>query len=219
MSAVQAEPASFRLTRTGAEWRDTDVDALRRTFDAQHCITLHGFIEPLLLAHIHRLSSAATFADCAHGDLATELRMEPGVCTGLLYFLVNDPDLFRLVEAIAGCGAIGSFVGRVYRRYPGVHFDSWHGDRTDPRRLVGMSVNLSDAPYEGGTFEIRDVTTARPIASLPNVVPGDAILFRLDDDLEHRVTPVRGTTPKTAFAGWFFGGVEYDPLPRRTHRA
>jgi 2OG-Fe(II) oxygenase superfamily len=220
VSRVSADPPSFRLTRTGAEWRETDAAALRRTFDAQHCVRLPGFLEPALLAQIRRLVSTSTFADCVHGDLASELRMEPGVCTGLLYFLVNDPQLFRLVEVVSGCAAIGSFVGRVYRRYPNKdHHDSWHGDLADSRRLVGMSVNLSEAEYEGGTFEIRDVETERLIATLPNTGFGDAILFRLDHTLEHQVSALRGDRPKTAFAGWFFTGVPYEPLAARTRPA
>jgi hypothetical protein len=32
---------------------------------------------------------------------------------------------------------------------------------------------------------------------------GDAIVFRIGGNLEHRVAPVRGAVPKIAFAGWF----------------
>ena len=32
---------------------------------------------------------------------------------------------------------------------------------------------------------------------------GDAIIFRLASHLQHRNTNVTGSTPKTAFAGWF----------------
>jgi hypothetical protein len=33
---------------------------------------------------------------------------------------------------------------------------------------------------------------------------GDAILFRISKDLEHRVTEVVGEVAKTAYAGWFY---------------
>ena len=32
---------------------------------------------------------------------------------------------------------------------------------------------------------------------------GDAIVFKLADNLQHRNTPLIGSVAKTAFAGWF----------------
>jgi hypothetical protein len=157
-----------------------------------------------------------TFREFAHGSIATELRLDDGIATGLLHFLTNDPRIFHLVESVSGCTGIRAFAGRVYRRFPGGHHhDDWHGD-VDGRRLVGMSVNLSADAYEGGVFEMRDGDTQRPLAALPNAGFGDAILFRLADHLEHRVSDVRGAFPKTAFAGWFFADLDFETVLRDT---
>ena len=172
-----------------------------------------GFLEPTLTDEIRAQIARGEFREFAHGSLATELRLEPGVCTGLLHFIVNDPSLFRLVESLSGSRGIRAFAGRVYRRFPGGrHYDNWHGDLADQRRLVGMSVNLSTEVYDGGVFELRDVETERPLASLANVGFGDAILFRLAHSIEHRVSDVTGACPKTAFAGWFFAGLDFDKV-------
>lgn len=199
----------IRLTRSGAVADDADLAVLRRTFAEQHCVRLIKLLEPALAASIQVQMARGRFREFAHGSVATELRLDEGVCTGLLHFLVNDPRLFRLVESISGCRGITAFAGRVYRRFPGVHHDSWHGDVADPRRLIGMSVNLSAEAYAGGVFEIRGVDAERPAAALANVGLGDAILFRLSPALEHRVTDVVGDAPKTAFAGWFFTGLDF----------
>ena len=205
MSVVSGEREAFRLTRTGPEWRDHDVSALRDTFNQQHCVKLPGFIEPSLLRHIHRLVASAAFAEFVHEGIASELQMAAGVCAGTLDFLVNDPRLFEFVRAVTGCASIRAFVGRVYRRCPDTgHHDSWHADTVN-QRLIGMSVNLSAVPYEGGVFEIREVGDERPIAALENIGLGDAIMFRIDPRLEHQVTRVVGASAKTAFAGWFVG--------------
>ena len=45
----------------------------------------------------------------------------------------------------------------------------------------------------------KQIVTCNP----DGYVIGDAILFGLSDDLEHRVGDVHGAFPKTAFAGWF----------------
>jgi 2-oxoglutarate-Fe(II)-dependent oxygenase superfamily protein len=215
VSAIAGAQPPFQLTRTGTACRTADVAALRRTFQQQHCIALPGFIEPVLLDRIHRLVSVSAFTEFAHDDLASELLMSDGGCSRVLNFLANDRHLFDFVRAISSCRPIRAFVGRVYRRCPNTdHHDSWHADLVH-HRLVGMSVNLSTEPYEGGTFELREAGAKAPIATLPNVGQGDAILFRIDPALEHRVTRVIGTVPKTAFAGWFVADEGREPKPGR----
>ena len=137
MSVVSGEREAFRLTRTGPEWRDHDVGALRDTFNRQHCVKLPGFIEAPLLRQVHRLVASAAFAEFVHEGIASELQMTAGVCTGVLDFLVNDPRLFEFVRAVTGCAPIRAFVGRVYRRCPGTaHHDSWHDD-LGRQRMIG----------------------------------------------------------------------------------
>jgi 2OG-Fe(II) oxygenase superfamily len=209
----------IQMTRRGAVSNDADLAALRHAFAQQQCARLNGFLEPALVDEIRIQIERGEFREFAHGSLATELRLETGICTGLLHFLTNEPQLFRLVESVSGCTGIRSFAGRVYRRFPGGrHYDNWHGDVADARRLIGMSVNLSTDVYEGGVFEIREVETERLLASLPNTGFGDAILFRLSDSLEHRVSDVRGAFPKTAFAGWFFADLDFDNVLRHIDR-
>jgi hypothetical protein len=205
MSVVSGEREAFRLTRTGSEGGTADLDALRDTFSRQHCVKLRGFIEPALLRRIHHLVDLAEFAEFVHEGIASELKMAAGICTGVLDFLVNDRRLFAFVREVTACPPIRGFAGRVYRRYPGTHHhDSWHDD-LGHHRLVGMSVNLSADVYQGGTFEIRRLNTDMVIAALPNVGLGDAILFRIAEGFEHQVSALRGSFPKTAFAGWFIG--------------
>lgn len=209
-------PPVIQVTRRGIVSNDADVATLHRAFAERHCAKLAGFLEPVVLDEVCAQIERGTFREFAHGSIATELRLEAGVCTGVLHFLTNDPRLFRLVESVSGCTGIRSFAGRVYRRHPGgQHHDDWHGD-ADGRRLVGMSVNLSTEVYDGGVFEIRDVDTQRPLATLPNVGFGDAILFQLSDAIEHRVSEVHGGSAKTAFAGWFFADLDFDKVLRDT---
>lgn len=88
------------------------------------------------------------------------------------------------------------------------HFDPWPADIgiTKEDRLVGMSINLSPRPYQGGVFRLRDESTGEILCELSNIGPGDAIFFRISRALKHMVTPLTETEPKTAFAGWFRSG-------------
>jgi hypothetical protein len=207
-------PPVIQLTRRGAFGDDTDLAALQRTFAERHCVKLRGFLEPSLLVEIRAQVERGTFIEFAHGAIATELRLETGVASGFLHFIANDPRLFRVVESICGCSGFRAFAGRVYRRFPGGrHYDNWHDD-VDGHRQIGMSVNLSADSYDGGVFEIRDRDSERVLASLPNVDFGDAILFRLSPGLEHHVSVLAGTRPKTAFAGWFYPNLDFEKVLR-----
>jgi hypothetical protein len=199
----------MQLTSRGAaaRWSAAEMAAPRAEFEARRCVRVTSFIEPRLLARIQAEVARAPFAHRAHGGISTERCMQPHACVGLLHFLVNDPAVFRFVERLTGANGLSHFIGRVYQMSAeSGHYDSWHSDIGNDHE-IGMSVNLG-GPYEGGVFQIRRTGSNEPLASLPNVGPGDAILFAIAEGLEHCVTPVRGAAPKTAFAGWF--GVTHD---------
>jgi hypothetical protein len=140
--------------------------------------------------------------------------MTSDVVLNLMHLLTNDPTFFQLIQRITGCGRIGCFTGRVYRMMQGCgHYDSWHDDVTEDRMLA-MSINLSSGTYSGGILQIRDSNSHRLIHQVANVGFGDGIIFRIASSLEHRVTLVDGTAPKTAFAGWFRSQTDFLSLLR-----
>lgn len=185
-----------------------DLQRLRVAFDRDHCIQLPGFFDPDLLALVRRLLDRAEFVPFSHTDLAgVELCLrQEAPAFALLHLVVNDPGLLAIVRALTGCSEIAGFAGRVYRMVPGAgHYDQWHSDAVEGR-LIGLSVNLSPKGYCGGLFQLRQSGSGRLDYEAANTGFGDAILFRIDPRLEHHITPVEGTVPKTAFAGWFKAG-------------
>jgi hypothetical protein len=191
--------------------------ALRDEFAARRCVRVISFFDRPLLARLQQQIEESTFVERVHGTIATELCMRKNACLGLLHFLVNDPAVFRFVEQISACEGLMVFLGRVYRmRADCGHYDAWHDD-VRPDRRIGMSVNLGTEPFEGGVFELRRAETEEPLAAIANVGPGDALLFAIDDELEHRVTLMHGSVAKTAFAGWFGTTRDYrDTVHQRT---
>ncbi|MBI3403225.1 MAG: 2OG-Fe(II) oxygenase [Acidobacteria bacterium] len=215
MNARGTDGPQLQLTRAGVRPLTADLTPLRDAFRRAHCVRLPALIAPDLLSRIQREVERGEFRAFDHDGIATELRLQSGVATGLLHVLVNDPQVYRFVEQITATAPVRSFLGRVYRRDANGHYDSWHSDLVQGRSL-GMSVNLSRQRYEGGVFELRETETGRVLASIANVGFGDAILFRLAPTLEHQVTPVRGVHPKTAFAGWFLPDDSYRAGRRAT---
>jgi hypothetical protein len=198
--------------RTGAP---AQLASLREQFDAYHAVIVPGLFGPALLAEVQGELERAPFTERDYDGLAGELALDESVAlVARLLFLVNDPELFRAVEAIAGSGPLARFDGRIYRRLAtATHYDNWHDDLHDPAHLVAMSVNLSVQDYAGGVLLVRCKGTERVLAELHNTGPGDAILFRVALELEHRVTSVTAGV-KTALAGWFAHSPPW-PLPAR----
>jgi hypothetical protein len=189
--------------------------------DARTRFTRHGYlklaavIEPDFLRKVTDALDRAEFYTRLHEGIGTELCASPSPLTGALELAFNDPVLFGLVDELTACGAIGCFEGRVYRMVPGEeHYDSWHSDVGEDR-LVALSVNLGREPANGGVLQIRRADSPAIVADVENPTPGDAVLFRIDPAYRHRVGPVLGANPRTAYAGWFRARPDYQTLLRQ----
>ena len=197
---------SLQQTRAGLSLPDArGEDALRATYAERACVTLPRFLDAPLLARLQARVARADWRELVHdvGELSTELLLLDDQVPGTLALLVQDPALIAFVERLTGCDPIGCFIGRVYRMDAGAgHHDVWHGD-DNGNRMVALSVNLSPDVYDGGVLELRERGSLRSLHRVANTGPGDAIRFRIDPALEHRVTDVSGPRSKIAYAGWF----------------
>jgi hypothetical protein len=193
----------LQLTRKGLVLHG-QLDVLRDRFATNHCVVLEKLLEPPLLEKVQRQIEAAAWHSSVFED-GTELTLDRDTMPAqLLRFLLNIPEFLNVIRNITGCVQISDFTGRVYRMEAGPqHQLSWHGDTIDRQRQVGFSMNLSTDVFRGGTFELRDRWSLAPLAQVNNTGFGDALLFRISDDLQHRVTQVENAVAKTACAGWF----------------
>jgi len=214
----------IQLTRRALICDETpsQITALRESFDSTHAIHLPGFLSGDLVDQVQHAIRSAAFYDRSHGnngDIGREECMADNSVLAMLVLLANDSRLLTLVRSITGCAPIGCFDGRVYRmRGAAGHFDRWHSD-TGVDRLIGMSVNLSESAYEGGRFELRSEDSDHVLWQIANTGPGDAVMFRISDDLVHRVTAVQGENARTAFAGWFQSRPDFLSLLRSSTAA
>jgi 2OG-Fe(II) oxygenase superfamily len=187
--------------------------SLREQFQRHHWFRIRGLVSEELLRRLAREIDSEEFQTQTHDTAHTELVMRTGRAANLLAFLTNDPGLFQLIREITGCDPISWYAGRIYRMLPGPeHAGHWHDDALDGRMLA-MTVNLGQAPYSGGILELREKSSEKVIDQVTNTGPGDALVFRVDPSLEHRVSAVEGDVPKTAFAGWFLSDEASDPTP------
>lgn len=121
----------------------------------------------------------------------------------ILNFYLNHKDVINMVRDISGIKEIKSFNGRVYKFENNKNsYDKWHNDM-DHGRLLGMSLNLSNKPYGGGDFILRDFTSKQIFKTVQHNQWGSAHFFNISNELEHKVNKVSGENPRIAFAGWF----------------
>jgi hypothetical protein len=202
--------ARIQLSRNGSHF-DRDpaaIAAAKHEFDATHVLKLPAFIDAALLAEVQKQVAVGTFHSKVHKASGVEMCMEPNAAVWLLRFLLVSGDVFRAIEAMTGASDLTSFFGRVYRLDPGTdQRHDWHDDLEDGRQL-GFSLNISMEPFDGGALQLRERNPERITATIYNNMPGDAVIFRLHENVQHQVHPITGTTPRTVFAGWFRSGAD-----------
>ena len=194
-----------RLTRSGFLHSQDAVPALRSEFLTEHCLCLPNLIDAEFGAFLRAKLDKAQFTARHYDTVGNEFRMIPNLVSGTLQFILNDETIFSWVRQVTGCSPIGCFQGRVYKMLPGAgHSFHWHDDcRHNLNRLITLSINLSPAPYDGGNLEIRRADSHKVVFRAPRLSWGDALMFPISPEFEHRVTPVQSGAPKIAFAGWF----------------
>jgi hypothetical protein len=204
------------LVQLGTSGVSTEADErqikLARTeFEGHGWIKLHSLLDENLLDSILMGVESGQFEDFVHpiGVPNRELFLKPCSVLKKLDFLFNNHLFFQIISRLTNCGPIGSFAGRVYRFIPDDrYFGAWHSDDTD-HRLLALSLNLSPRAYEGGQLEFRRSGQEEPSQSVSNSGLGDALLFQVSSKDEHRVTPISGEFPRTAFAGWFCSSPDF----------
>lgn len=194
----------LRIGRGGLAADARDVDRLRAEFATSQVVLLRGLLDPHLVHFILGRLEQSEWRVKIHPGIAEEHIAMDKQALHLLHFLSNMRQFRLVIQEITRSEPLSLFYGRVYRMIPALgHYDRWHNDVTTENRVLGMSLNLSPRGYRGGLFQLRQSGPGRILAEIANTGLGDALLFKLSKNLEHRVGDIEGDEPKTAFAGWF----------------
>ncbi|MBT5706294.1 MAG: 2OG-Fe(II) oxygenase [Verrucomicrobia bacterium] len=193
-----------------------EQEEIRQEFALRHCVFLKGFLSPALLGRIKGLIKNQEYYTRIDRDregkvFAREVTLKGSdPLANLMFLLLNQKDLFDLIENVTVLEKpMQYFRSRVYEFHPNPdHYDSWHDD-DEKGQTIGLSINLSPDPMEGGEFEIRSTSTQEVYKKVSGSCFGDAHIFRIGPEYEHRVLPVRGTNPRRSCAGWFCTQPDY----------
>jgi hypothetical protein len=198
--------AALSATRFAPLGSADELAALRGAFSRQRAVVLSDFLTDELRKMLGRLWRAATFAPQTLPGLGGRAIETPGRTADALCLMLARPQLYRWLEGLTGCAPLGGVTGDVAQLAAGSGDGLlWHDDRGEPDRRLAVTVNLGEAPHEGGVFELRRRATGEVVFRHAHRTSGEALIFEIAAGLEHRVLPVTGGGPRTAFAGWFLG--------------
>lgn len=198
------------------EGSQIEQEEIQSEFSLRHCVFLKGFLSATLLERIKGLIKNQDYHTRVDHDtegkvFARELTLDDSdPLANLMFLLLNQKALFDLIDKVAEVEKpMRYFRSRVYEYHPNPdHYDSWHDD-DEKGQTVGLSVNLSPDPLEGGEFEIRNASTLEVYKKVSGSGFGDAHIFRIGPEYQHRVLPVRGSSVRRSCAGWFCTEPDY----------
>lgn len=189
------------------------IEQYRAEFEETHCVFFPGLLKKNVLQNLLNKLDKINFL--------TKFEMDEKNKFGKVLFVpVNDPilftfqlmfnnkELFSILEKITDCGPIGNFIGRMHRSEKDEHEIKWHDDNTDTR-LLAMTLGLDTERYTGAEFQMREKSTQKITRELGQIEAGDAIIFKIDPALEHRLAPMESGR-RTVGVGWFRGAPDYD---------
>jgi hypothetical protein len=194
---------------------EREIDRAAHVFHEGWFLRLPAFLDAATLARAQEDIASRPMKVEEHPGVGVELNHREGKTVARFDFLLSDRRVRELVARLSRAPRVGSFFGRIYRMQSGgQHYDGWHDDDKDSR-VCALTVNVGE-PHRGGCLTMRRKGFEETV-SIPNTTPGDAVLFRIASQLEHRVTDVEGDAPKTAYAGWFLSEPDIEERLRLLH--
>jgi 2OG-Fe(II) oxygenase superfamily len=189
---------------------ETKIKPWQKEFEQEHCIVIPNLLDKKWVGKIMDSLEKAEFFENEHLTddnivFANDQTIKGNnMALHQINFLLNNSSLFRTIEMITKSKGIQGFSGRIYRNMPEKeHHLDWHDDTEDKNRIIAISINLSRNKFAGGLFQIRDKATKKIFREVSCGNPGDAHIFRVSPQLQHRVLPTTGEFPRMAAAGWF----------------
>jgi hypothetical protein len=197
---------AITIGAAGTRIDDAVFARARATFALANAITLPAALDAGFLRTILTVCRRGPFVPEHIGRIGWRTVEERDTAGSALRFALERPAFMRWLDAVTGGEPLQRLAGLVAEIGAGTGQElGWHNDLHEgvlDRRLA-VTIHLSDEPYEGGVFEMRDEASGRMLVREGTLPPGSIMLFRIDNRLRHRVTPVTAGGPRRVFAGWF----------------
>lgn len=182
------------------------IAAMRQAVDRYGGLLVPRALAPDLLGQFQALAARAALQPVTTRGIARrDTAVSPAIILPLCMALARQP-FFDWIAAVTGCPPVAHVEGVLARMKTGDTV-GWHRDAALGIRHVAMVIILSDTPHEGGRFELRRKSDGTPLMAHRGAPAGTLALFRIGEDLQHRVTPLTSGGPRLSFSAWARGPV------------
>ena len=187
----------------------TKFVSYQREFAETNCIFIQDFLSQKVLDNLLKKITTKDFLTKIELDgvekFGNVLALPSHhIAVMILNMMLNDNNLLSILQEITDCEKINDFVGRVHRsNIKELHEIGWHGDNSD-NRLLAITLCLGTTVYTGAEFQLRKKQTAINLRQFGQLNAGEAIIFKISPELEHRLAPLQ-SGQRTVGVGWFRG--------------
>jgi hypothetical protein len=193
------------ISASGAsvDWHHDTISWWTDQFQRSRAAYFPVFLEPRFGELLRQVCSAADFEEQFVEGVGKRMIEVSKRASGMLSLALRDRPLLEWLSQVAGRGELRSASGSIARLGAGgSHRLDWHDDRLESRRLA-ITIDLSTEAFEGGEFNMRAKGSETICYRHTPARFGSALIFHVDRQLEHRVSPVTAGGPRTTFSGWF----------------
>jgi len=179
-------------------------------FQQSHMVALPGFLDGRFLDLLGKAARHSGFVrETVPGigarEVETPLRQAAAVLLAL-----RGKTVMNWARTVTGAPELADVGGSVVRSLACANDQlAWHDDNHAPERVAALTIRLGHETYAGGAFEFRCKARPRQVIRHEHVRPGDALLFAVSGEFEHRVLPLRSGGPRSMFTGWFMRGTSH----------
>lgn len=181
-----------------------DAAPYRQAFGTTPALLFEDVFSAPLLDRLMARAGTSGFTLRDNGHVGLREFADDGSIGAAFALMLDRPLLCSWLTKATGCPPMRGVVGSINQATPGTDNGlTWHDDLTNKGRMLGIVVNLSDSPYDGGIFEMRPKGSVEPLLTCHHVRRGSTLIFAVRPDLEHRVTPLTSGGPRRVYTGWF----------------
>ena len=204
--ALGARPLPLFEVTSGATHLHGDTVSAAEHFAEHRAILCNGAIQRDFLALLFDVLARAEFRSDRVEGLGHREIEKPALAGRAISLALNRRTLLDWIATVARCGRLGSVEGRVVQT--ALRPDDrlrWHDDLEDTgtQRRLGITIGLSNQAYDGGLFELREKDMHTALFHHRHVEPGQALIFDVAPDVEHRLCPITAGGPRRVYTGWF----------------
>lgn len=195
-------PIQLETILASADYSQMDIKSLSEEFEKSGSFCLPNFLSQTHLKALRSKFEKLEWHETKEKNLLYQSAFLDFHFEVLINFMLANNKVIDILKAITQLPITNKIALRSYRMTETGEHLGWHQDNVN-EVLLGVVVNLSEEPYSGGEFQLRR-KDGPIISTIHNNTPGGLHIFKISEEYEHQVMPVKGKSNRETLAGWYY---------------